>query len=256
MSGTVFINRSNNKSAVASMAQAGEDMKRKKVSYSSRPCTSVAPDGQISLWIFPEGTRHLSAEDDLLPFKKGAFYLAVQCESGRIGTGIYHSRAAGVPIIPVVCQNYHFLMDGKTRFKRGTLRIKGELTKPRILQLMTVLPPIPTTGLTTADVPALMDKTRDLMIATLRELSQPRRNENGTSSPVPLLHGQPKTSYEAISRSGPLDGAVAGDNGNSSDNDSHGSVESVTSQSPLRPATVQASSSGEIKSRKVKKSIA
>jgi hypothetical protein len=31
MSGTVFINRSNNKSAVASMAQAGEDMKRKRV---------------------------------------------------------------------------------------------------------------------------------------------------------------------------------------------------------------------------------
>lgn len=33
MSGAVFIDRSNNKSAVASMTQAGEDMKRKKVSY-------------------------------------------------------------------------------------------------------------------------------------------------------------------------------------------------------------------------------
>lgn len=31
MSGTVFIDRSNNKSAVASMTQAGEDMKGKKV---------------------------------------------------------------------------------------------------------------------------------------------------------------------------------------------------------------------------------
>lgn len=31
MSGAVFIDRSNNKSAVASMTQAGEDMKRKKV---------------------------------------------------------------------------------------------------------------------------------------------------------------------------------------------------------------------------------
>jgi 1-acyl-sn-glycerol-3-phosphate acyltransferase len=35
---------------------------------------------QISLWIFPEGTRHLSASNDLLSFKKGAFYLAVQCK--------------------------------------------------------------------------------------------------------------------------------------------------------------------------------
>jgi phosphatidylinositol glycan class A protein len=31
MSGAVFIDRSNNKSAVASMTHAGEDMKRKKV---------------------------------------------------------------------------------------------------------------------------------------------------------------------------------------------------------------------------------
>ena len=31
LSGTVFIDRSNNKSAVASMQQAGEDMKRKRV---------------------------------------------------------------------------------------------------------------------------------------------------------------------------------------------------------------------------------
>ncbi len=65
---------------------------------------------QISLLIFPEGTRHNSPEPDLLPFKKGAFYLAVQ---------------AGAPIIPVVCQNYHHLFDGKTRFKSGTLRLRS-----------------------------------------------------------------------------------------------------------------------------------
>jgi len=34
LSGTVFINRGNNKSAIASMQQAGEDMKGKRVSLS------------------------------------------------------------------------------------------------------------------------------------------------------------------------------------------------------------------------------
>jgi hypothetical protein len=32
---------------------------------------------------------------------------------------------AGVPVIPVVCQDYYHLFDGKTRFKSGNLRIKG-----------------------------------------------------------------------------------------------------------------------------------
>lgn len=66
---------------------------------------------QLSLWIFPEGTRSSSAEPKLLPFKKGAFHLAVQAQ---------------VPIVPVVCENYHRLFDGRTRMERGRLRIKGD----------------------------------------------------------------------------------------------------------------------------------
>ncbi|ORY21988.1 transferase [Naematelia encephala] len=150
MSGTVFINRGNNRSAIASMAHAGEDMKRKR----------------ISLWIFPEGTRHLSSEPDLLPFKKGAFYLAVQ---------------AGVPIVPVVCENYHHLYDGRTRFRSGKLRIK-------------VLPPISTIGLTASDVPALMDKTRLLMLDALRALSESSEPDSRMPSPTPLLANHPERS--------------------------------------------------------------
>ncbi|ORX40248.1 hypothetical protein BD324DRAFT_641151 [Kockovaella imperatae] len=163
LSGTVFINRSNNRSAVASMQMAGEDMMRKR----------------ISLWIFPEGTRYLSAENDLLPFKKGAFYLAVQSE---------------LPIIPVVCQNYHHLFDGKTRFRSGTLKIK-------------VLPPISTVGKTTDDVPELMNQTRDAMVAALREISTPtatpRSSFSRNDSPTPLLHGDHAKTYAAVAAADP-----------------------------------------------------
>jgi phosphatidylinositol glycan class A protein len=42
MSGAVFIDRSNNKSAIASMAQAGEDMKRSNVRYLSHMARTQA----------------------------------------------------------------------------------------------------------------------------------------------------------------------------------------------------------------------
>jgi 1-acyl-sn-glycerol-3-phosphate acyltransferase len=59
-----MVDRKNSKDAVKMMHHVGEDMKRKGV----------------SLWIFPEGTRSLRKEDEMLPFKKGAFHLAVQGE--------------------------------------------------------------------------------------------------------------------------------------------------------------------------------
>lgn len=66
---------------------------------------------QTSVWLFPEGTRGHAAEIDLLPFKKGAFYMAVQ---------------AGVPVVPIVVANYNTLYDSKTkRFNAGTIKIKG-----------------------------------------------------------------------------------------------------------------------------------
>ena len=94
LSGAVFIDRKNNTRAFESLAAAGDTIKRRG----------------IALWVFPEGTRTNKPEVDLKPFKKGAFHLAVQ---------------AGVPITPVVCQNYWHLYH-KGVFESGKLKIKGK----------------------------------------------------------------------------------------------------------------------------------
>ncbi|KAA1466525.1 acyltransferase-domain-containing protein [Dentipellis sp. KUC8613] len=127
-SGAVFVDRGNNAKAVRSLAAAGETMRNRKT----------------SLWLFPEGTRSQREYHDMLPFKKGAFHLAVQ---------------AGVPIVPVICENY-WRMYRQNVFTTGNLKIK-------------VLPPIPTEGLTTADIPDLVVRIHAQMVAALREISDP-----------------------------------------------------------------------------------
>ncbi|KAJ8487523.1 hypothetical protein ONZ45_g14306 [Pleurotus djamor] len=92
MSGAVWLDRGNNARAIRSLEAAGEQMKQEK----------------LSLWLFPEGTRHLSETPDLLPFKKGGFHLAVQ---------------SGLPIVPVVFENYWRLYH-KGCFEGGKLKIR------------------------------------------------------------------------------------------------------------------------------------
>ncbi|KAG8870142.1 1-acylglycerol-3-phosphate O-acyltransferase [Serendipita sp. 405] len=108
---------------------------------------------QTSLWMFPEGTRSLHEEPMMKPFKKGAFHVAVQ---------------SGLPIVPVVCENYWRLYR-KNVFESGKLKIK-------------VLPPIETTGLTTADVPALAERTREIMVKALQEISVPYKGPSAVPS--------------------------------------------------------------------------
>ena len=40
---------------------------------------------QVRVWVFPEGTRNHSGS--MLPFKRGAFHLAVQAQVGAGGVG-------------------------------------------------------------------------------------------------------------------------------------------------------------------------
>ncbi|KAF9344901.1 1-acylglycerol-3-phosphate O-acyltransferase [Mortierella sp. AD094] len=127
LSNAIFIDRKNHRKAIESTTQAVADMKKHN----------------SGIWIFPEGTRSRLDTADLLPFKKGAFHLAIQSQH---------------PILPIVSQGYSHIYDSSKRsFPGGELEIR-------------VLEPIPTTGLTADDVNDLMEKTRNLMLKHLKEM--------------------------------------------------------------------------------------
>uniref|UniRef100_A0A8B9HT35 1-acylglycerol-3-phosphate O-acyltransferase n=1 Tax=Astyanax mexicanus TaxID=7994 RepID=A0A8B9HT35_ASTMX len=62
LGGVVFINRKKTSDAKSVMEDAAKTMLQ----------------DQIRLWVFPEGTRN--QKGDILPFKKGAFHLAIQAQ--------------------------------------------------------------------------------------------------------------------------------------------------------------------------------
>jgi lysophosphatidate acyltransferase len=144
LSKTVFIDRANRTSSRAAFDTAAQTMK------STRQ----------SVFIFPEGTRSYASKPDLLPFKKGAFHLAVQAQ---------------VPIVPVVVANYYHVLD-----------VKGKRFSPGVVDV-TVLPPIQTKGMGPKDVDGLVKKTRDAMMDELIRLSHVSGVGNG--EPLPRTSG-------------------------------------------------------------------
>jgi 1-acyl-sn-glycerol-3-phosphate acyltransferase len=97
---------------------------------------------KVSVMIFPEGTRSRSWE--MLPFKDGAFRLAIE---------------SGAPILPIA------VAGTRNAMAKGTFRF---LPARAIAQL---LEPIPTTGLTLADVGTLRQQTRERIEAGRRALA-------------------------------------------------------------------------------------
>lgn len=96
LSGTVFIDRSDAKSAHRAFDRAAEEMRRLRQ----------------SVFIFPEGTRSYAEGPEMGTFKKGAFHLAVK---------------AGVDIVPVVAANYCGVLSVKERrFRAGCIPVTGE----------------------------------------------------------------------------------------------------------------------------------
>ena len=101
---------------------------------------------RVAVWIFPEGTRGKEA-GVMLPFKKGGFVMAVH---------------TGAPLVPVVVSPLKPASDLKRwRLRRNDVEVR-------------VLEPIPTDGLTDADLPGLMALTRRRMYAALAEMSAAR----------------------------------------------------------------------------------
>lgn len=88
--------------------------------------------GKVSVMIFPEGTRSKTAE--MLPFKDGAFRLAID---------------AGVPILPLA------VYGTRTAIAKHDWRIAPAHAVVEILE------PEPTAGLTQADVSALKARVRE-----------------------------------------------------------------------------------------------
>ena len=96
-------------------------------------------DQGTSIWVFPEGTRNPAST--LLPFKKGAFHMAIE---------------AGAPIVPLCVSGYARSMD-LSRWRSARVMVRS-------------LPPIPTAGLSPKDVPALIEKCQAQMQACIDEM--------------------------------------------------------------------------------------
>ncbi|MBD2810692.1 1-acylglycerol-3-phosphate O-acyltransferase [Xenorhabdus sp. Vera] len=125
LTGNILINRENRTKAHGTISQVVNQIKKH----------------QISVWMFPEGTR--SRGRGLLPFKTGAFHAAI---------------AAGVPIVPVCVSSTH----GKIKFNRwnnGTVIVE-------------ILPAVDTTKYTKEQVRELAEHCRQMMQAKIAELDK------------------------------------------------------------------------------------
>jgi 1-acyl-sn-glycerol-3-phosphate acyltransferase len=138
--GHIAIDRSDRVKAIESLRAAGETLRR---------------EGAVVV-MFPEGTR--SPDGRLLPFKKGAFVLALQ---------------TGVPVVPVgVSGSRDIMPKGSWRIRSGTIVVR-------------VGPPIPSEGRGEGARDALLEQAR----TEVERLRRPRLasgpDENETVQPNP-----------------------------------------------------------------------
>jgi 1-acyl-sn-glycerol-3-phosphate acyltransferase len=116
-------------------------------------CRTVLKN-RVSVMIFPEGTR--ATTDEMLPFKDGAFRLAI---------------AAGVPILPLA------LTGTGTALRKHDWRFGRSVAEVRVLE------PVETAGLTVADIPALKDRVRARILEARDALRREHARERAGARP-------------------------------------------------------------------------
>ncbi|ETN82373.1 putative 1-acyl-sn-glycerol-3-phosphate acyltransferase alpha [Necator americanus] len=124
----IFVDRFRHDKAMAQVEYCVEELKKRN----------------LKIWIFPEGTRNHGS--GLLPFKKGAFNIAVMGQ---------------FPIVPIVLSNYEPFYSKRNRYFKSD----GEV-------IAKVLSPVSTKGLSVDDVPELLEKVRNRMLEVLTDISQ------------------------------------------------------------------------------------
>ncbi|NWI16134.1 PLCA acyltransferase, partial [Crypturellus soui] len=126
LAGIIFINRKKREESINILTEVAHSMHKEN----------------FQVLIFPEGTRNSAGS--MLPFKRGAFQLAVKAQ---------------VPIIPVVISSYDsFYSQKEKRFTTGKSTIQ-------------ILPEVETIGLGPDDVPKLTEQVRDSMLTAYQGIS-------------------------------------------------------------------------------------
>jgi 1-acyl-sn-glycerol-3-phosphate acyltransferase len=138
LAGDIAVQRGTSRSALLAMRRCRDVLARK-----------------VSVIIFPEGTR--SSTGELLPFKDGAFRLAID---------------AGVPILPLVVRGTG------TALAKHDWRVGPSRAEVRVLE------PIETTGLSGRDASSLRERVRELIARTREEMTPALGSDPGSPPSV------------------------------------------------------------------------